>query len=108
MKYEVNIIFGYKIFDKVYLGINYFLILVYTYFICHKITNLIGHNYNVLTRSSPIYNFTTIIYKLIPKFERRKESKNSKNVRERKKVKRRVRIVNIIDNNTMIEWIWIC
>jgi hypothetical protein len=32
-------------------------------------------------------------------------------LRERKKVKRRVRIVkNIdnIDNNTMIEWMWIC
>ena len=32
-------------------------------------------------------------------------------MRERKKVKRRVRIVkNIdnIDNNTMIEWMWIC
>ena len=50
----------------------------------------------------------TDIQTFIPKFERRKESKN---LRERKKVKRRVRIVkNIdnIDNNTMIEWMWIC
>ena len=47
----------------------------------------------------------------MPKFERRKESKNSKKIERKKKVKRRVRIVkNIdnIDNNTIIEWMWIC
>jgi hypothetical protein len=31
--------------------------LVQKYFICHKIKNWIGHKYNLLMRSSPIYNF---------------------------------------------------
>ena len=53
----------------------------------------------------------TDIQTFIPKFERRKVSKNSKTIERKKKVKRRVGIVkNIdnIDNNTMIEWMWIC
>ena len=44
----------------------------------------------------------------MPKFERRKESKNSKKIERKKKVKRRVRIVNNIDNivnNTMIGFV---